>query len=145
MMLLGGLGVWGYVAALGIGAVVATGATYEIVHNANAVEISQLKTDAANQRAVNATAALTQLTGFIDKMHEADSSYAGALADIDNRFSLIQKGLTNARRVPLPVDCKPDTGRVRSLTDAIAAANGSPASVSGPSGTMPTNPKPIGK
>jgi len=141
MMFLGGLGVWGYVAALGIGAVVATGATYEVVHNANAVEISQLKTDAANTRAASATAALNQLTGFIDQMHTASNDYAGQLQLIDNRFALIQKGLANARRTPLPTDCKPDAGRVRSLTDAIAAANGSTAADGGPSDPVPTDPK----
>lgn len=142
MMFIGGLGVWGYVGALGIGAILATGATYEVVHNANAVEISQLKADAANQKAASATAALSQLTGFIDQMHVASNDYAGQLQLIDNRFALIQKGLANARRTPLPPDCKPDAGRVRSLSDAIAAANGSTAANSGLERPVSPNPKP---
>ena len=57
-------------------------------------------------------------------MNAAGAGYQASLAAIDAQFSNLQKGLSNAIAAkPLPVDCKPDAGRVRQLAAAVAAAN----------------------
>ncbi len=118
-------GIWGYVAAFGVGTIIATSATYYVVHNANAVEISDLKLQASEQRAVNVTASLNQLTGFINTMHVAALGYQTYVASVEGYFGKIEQDLHHATaQKPLPPDCVPDAGRLRTLTDATRAANG---------------------
>lgn len=114
-------GVWGYVAAAGVSAVLAVGATWYIADNIRVAQVDALKLQIANTQAASATAALTQLQGFISNMHAAATDYGNTVSDIDARFAALQKGLHYAK--PLPVDCKPDADRVRGLAAAIAAAN----------------------
>lgn len=116
-------GIWGYVAAFAIGTVLATSATYEIVHNANAVEISNLKLDAQTLQTKSVSASLTQLQGFISIMHTAENGYQTALAQINDAFAALEKEFKNATAKPLPADCRPDAARLRVLSDAIAATN----------------------
>jgi len=121
-------GIWGYVAAAGFAAALSVGATYYVVHNANAAEIANLHTAAAETKADNVSAALAQLTGFISNMHNADAGYNSDLASIKNQFAALELEFKNATVKPLPLDCKPDVGRLRILSAAVTAANGNTAS-----------------
>lgn len=117
-------GVWGYVAA----AVVAGAAVFFVTHYIDAAvygkQIADGKTQLANFKAASASAALTQLTGFIDKLHTSENDYTATLQTINNQYVSIQKGLSDAiAKKPLPANCKPDAGRLRVLTDAVTAAN----------------------
>lgn len=82
------------------------------------LELSQSKAETAN-----VAASLTQLQTFISNMHAADDGYNGDLASIKTQFAQLKKDLTNAFLKPLPVDCHPDAGRLRVLTNAVDAAN----------------------
>jgi len=116
-------GIWGYVAAAVFAAALSVGATHWIDAKGYGITIANLKTDAANQKAANVTAALSQLQGFIDKMHTADAGYSSDLQSIKDAFAALAKDFKNATVKPLPLDCKPDIGRVRILSAAVAAAN----------------------
>lgn len=72
---------------------------------------------------ISVTASLDQLQGFISKMDAAGGDYTAALAQIHADFAAIKKEFANATLKPLPADCRPDVGRLRVLTDAVAAAN----------------------
>lgn len=116
-------GVWGYVIALGFGALLATGATYYIVHTANAVEIGDLKLAAKTKEAADTSATLGQLQGFIDHMHMADMEYNNTLNAINDRFATLSKDWKHATLIPLPRDCFPPPDRLRAVNAAIKAAN----------------------
>ena len=122
-LFLSGLGIWGYVAAAGIAAFLAFGATHTIDALAYGHTIDGLKLDAANQQAVNATAALNQLEKFIAGIKTADVNYKNDLETIKAQFATLKGALANATKKPLPVDCVPDAGRVRAFNAAISAAN----------------------
>lgn len=124
LSLFGG-GIYGYIIAFGIGAALFSGGTYYLVHTANAVEIADLKTAAAEQKAANVTAALTQLQTFIANMHGAVADYDTLKGALDAKFAQIERDFRNAIKAnPLPLDCKPGAARVRSLGTAIGAVNG---------------------
>lgn len=116
-------GVWGYVAAAVIAAALAVGATHFIDAKSYGLEISNLELKASQQQTQSITASLTQLQNFIATMHTADTGYQTGLAAITANFAAIEKELKSATIKPLPVDCRPDVGRLRVLTDATAAAN----------------------
>lgn len=116
-------GVWGYLAAAGVAAVIATGATYSVVHNANAVAYEQLQLQKSGEEKASISASLAQLQGFIAQMHVAATDFVAIQNDIDTRFDALKKGLPHAFAVPLPANCKPDVERVRSLHAAVAATN----------------------
>lgn len=125
-------GVWGYVGAGALGALAVAPAVYYVVHNANASEIaglnlkiSQSQTQVAQSQTQSVTASLDQLQKFIAQMHTADADYQASLTAINSSFDVLKKGLSDAIKAkPLPVDCKPDPARVRSLAAAYSAATG---------------------
>lgn len=116
-------GGWLYLAAFVAGGAMAGGATYYVVHNADTVQLQNEQLARSKDQAASATASLNQLNGFIANMHGAALDFQNSQRDIDSRFAALQKGLHNAYTHHLPVNCKPDPGRVQSLTDAITAAN----------------------
>jgi hypothetical protein len=120
-------GGWLYLAAFVAGGAVAGGATYYVVHNADAVTITNLKLQRAQEQQASTAASLTQLNKFIANMNGAALDFQTAQQDIDTRFAALQRGLHNAYTHPLPGNCKPDNGRVQSLASAIAATNAHPA------------------
>jgi hypothetical protein len=84
-----------------------------------ALELSQ-----AHQQTADVQGSLDQLQGFISTMHAADAGYTASLDQINSRFATVAQELNNAIHLkPLPLDCKPDAGRVRQLSAAIIAAN----------------------
>ena len=118
-------GVWGYVAAAVVAGALAASGTYYVVHNADEVAIGKLKLAASMADTASVKASMTELQGFITSMHLADAGYQADMAGINDHFATVEKEFANAKiSKPLPVDCKPDAGRLRVLTDAVAAANG---------------------
>lgn len=116
-------GIWGYVAAAVFAAGLASAGTYFVEHSIEEKKVSDLKTSIANQKADNATQALAQLSSFISRANLASADYSTALDGINARFAALTQGFKDATRKPLPVDCRPDAGRVSILAAAIAAAN----------------------
>lgn len=117
-------GVWGYVGAAVVSGLLGSLATYYVVHNANAVEIANLRLTAANQSAADATAALDKLETYIGRIHAAQTDYQYSLTHIQSLFDDL-KGQFNALKKlkPLPLDCKPDTDRLRILGSAVTQTN----------------------
>lgn len=109
----------GFLIALGA----AAGATHYVDANVYGKQISDIKLADANAKAASIGASLSQLQGFIASMHNADADYNATLGILNQRFAGLEKELHDATLKPLPADCRPDAGRLRVLTDAVAAAN----------------------
>lgn len=123
LSLFGG-GVYGYLIASALSAALSIGGTYYVVHNANAVEIADLKLAAANQQVANVTASLDQLKKFIADMHTSVVGYDTLKDAMDKKLADIQKAFQDAIKAkPLPIGCKPDDVRMRNLAAAVAAVN----------------------
>lgn len=84
-------------------------------------EISHLTAAHAEQRASQAAGALTTLQADAEAIHKAAAEYAGIETTLAPKIAALTKELRNAK--PLPVDCRPDSVRVRNLNSAIDAAN----------------------
>ncbi|VVE27925.1 hypothetical protein PPN31114_03498 [Pandoraea pneumonica] len=77
----------------------------------------------AEDRASAAEAALADFVKGADLVRDAAKSYTDERAAIVGKLDQLSKDLKNyANEKPLPVDCRPDAGRLRSLSDAIDAA-----------------------
>lgn len=100
----------------------AAGGAY-VVHNIDVVKLQTVQLADSKAQTASVTASLSQLQDFIAKMNAAGSDYTAALAKINADFAAIKREFVNATLKPLPADCRPDAGRLRVLTDAIAAAN----------------------
>lgn len=83
--------------------------------------LSKLKTAQAVEKANQATGALTTLQADAAAIHQAATEYAGIETTLAPKIAALTKELRNAK--PLPVDCRPDTVRMRNLDAAIDAAN----------------------
>jgi hypothetical protein len=97
--------------------------TYYVKDNVDGRKYTALELKQSQAETKNVQASLDQLQGFITNMHTADADYTGSLQIIAQNLQLIKKEVANATVKPLPTDCKPDVGRVRVLTDAVAKAN----------------------
>lgn len=106
----------------------AAGGVY-VTHNADTVKLQAVQLADSKAQTASVSASLSQLQGFISTMHTADADYGSDLAAINSQFAALKKELTNATLKPLPVDCKPDAGRLRVLSDAVTAANARPTTV----------------
>lgn len=84
-------------------------------------EIADLKAGYAKERETQATAALTTLKADADAITKAAGEYAAITSPLAPKIAALTKELRNAPR--LPVDCRPDAGRVQNLDAAIDAAN----------------------
>lgn len=89
----------------------------------NAV-IADLQRDSETGRADRAETALDTLNTAINKMNTAAGDYIIARDNLRLQMDAITKELKNVQaKNPLPVDCRPDAGRLRSLQAAVDAAN----------------------
>lgn len=117
-------GVWGYVVVAAFAAALAFGATHWIDANAYGKTIADLKTTAAKQQAADATAALSQLSGFIADLQKAAHAYKDAVDDITAKYAAISTEFKHAiAKNPLPDSCRIDSERLRILSAAVAQAN----------------------
>ncbi len=118
-------GVWGYVASAVVAGSLAASATYYVKNAADQNTILSLKLAAKTLQVSDVSSQLAKLTDFINRAHVASADYQASLTIIAQRFAAISEGLKNATHTPLPVDCKPDAGRMRALSAAVTAANAS--------------------
>jgi len=87
-------------------------------------DIADLKREQADDRAAGTAAALTDLVTAAGNVKAAAQGYVSARNDLTTAMSAISKDLKNVQKQnPLPVDCRPDAGRLRNLQAAVAAAN----------------------
>lgn len=86
-------------------------------------EIAEAHEAQAVDREASARAALADLVEGASKVKAAAASYNSERAVIAGKLDQLSKDFNSyAKDKPLPADCRPDAGRVRSLSDAIAAA-----------------------
>lgn len=114
-------GIWVYVGIAAIVAVISFGATHEIDALAYGHTIDGLKLDAKTKEAADITQSLSTLQTFITGMHTADVNYNAALDTLKGNLIAIEAEFKHATQKPLPLDCKPDADRVRTLSDAVHA------------------------
>lgn len=73
--------------------------------------------------AESARAALADLAEGASKVRAMADSYSTGRAEISGKLDQLSKDFKSyAKDKPLPADCRPDAGRVRSLAEAVAAA-----------------------
>ena len=111
----------------GVGAISAVLAALSVgwlTHKVDQAEIEKLKAARASESLVQAYDALRRIGEASKAMNDSAASYGLLREDIDSKFASISEGLKNVQvKVPLPRDCVPDAGRVRSLAAAVDAAN----------------------
>lgn len=87
-------------------------------------KVAAVQKDSAESRAASANAALDQLAGRMDAMNTQATAAQLDVSTLAMKMDQIRKDQKNAQaQTPLPVDCKPDAGRVDRLRSAVAAAN----------------------
>lgn len=116
-------GIQGYLIAAAIAGLLASGATYYVVHNADTVKLQAVQLADSKAQTASVTASLDQLQGFIATMHTADADYNAVLVSLRGQFAALEQEFKNATAKPLPADCRPDAGRLRVLSAAVDAAN----------------------
>ena len=101
--------------------------------------ISNMQRDIATADARVANDALVQFIDQTNRIKGAADEYAGLLNTFNGRMGKISNDLRKAMEArPLPVDCKPDAGRMQSLSAAVAATNA--AAGRDPVPAMPVTP-----
>lgn len=106
----------------------AAGATWFVTSRSYEVVIANQKADKAESAADNATASLDQLKAFIGNMNAATTGYNNTQGVLYGKIDDLAKDLKNAQsKAPLPVDCKPDADRLRSLAATVSAVNAAAA------------------
>lgn len=93
----------------------------------NGWRMSAALAEAREARAVDsaesARAALADLAAGASKVRAMADSYNSGRAEISGKLDQLSKDFKNyAKDKPLPADCRPDAVRVRSLSEAVAAA-----------------------
>lgn len=83
--------------------------------------IAVLERDQEKGRADANAAALSSLRTDLQTISDAARRAVADASALPGRIGIISKALKNA--IPLPAGCRPDDLRVRSLTDAVRAAN----------------------
>jgi hypothetical protein len=97
--------------------------------------IAQIERDAAEQTAIDATAAITTLQRFVSQMNLAAVDYGKNQDALFAKLDALNKRFRDATKAaPLPVDCRPDDIRMQHLFEAISAANAAAASTGSGSG-----------
>lgn len=135
-------GIWGYVGAAVLAALIAGYSSYWVTSRGYQTEIAQLKLSQANAQVVSIQTSLDQLQHFISSMNMASQDYQASTQTLLDRLAALQKEFHSAIKVsPLPPDCRPDAQRMRFLTEAVAAANDT-ASGGGFGETLRTPPAP---
>ena len=84
-------------------------------------KIAGIERDHANEAKQNAEKALSDIATATTTINEAAKRYGSVQSTLSSEIANLKKDLQNEK--PLPVDCVPSAGRVRSLNAAIDAAN----------------------
>jgi hypothetical protein len=126
MNLLGGI--YGYLGAAALAALVTAGATYYVTSEGYKLTIANLHTQIEHKNAVDIGASLDQLKKAITVMTAAGTAHQEDIAALTAKLDKITAEFRNAIKAsPLPADCLPTVERMRALDSAIAAANAAAA------------------
>lgn len=127
----------GYVVAALAGAVVAGGMAWTAQGWRYGAQIADIERDQAQGRADAAQVTLDQLRQDIDAIATAGRRAAAVGPTLTAQINKLTGALKNAP--PLPDGCRPDSVRVRNLTDSARATN-SAAAGQQLGGAVPGNP-----
>lgn len=87
-------------------------------------EIARLQNEGLQLHVARQQTMINQAQTAMDNISAAATRLTGISDTLDTQFHNIKEDFKNAiHATPLPVDCKPDAGRLRSLTAAVNAAN----------------------
>lgn len=111
----------GYAAAALAGALVAGAAAWTVQGWRGEARLARQQAQTARDDAEVARAALAQTTRDIQVMATAAAQAAGVAPQVTAAMSKLNQELKNA--TPLPAGCRPDGVRLRTLQDAVGAAN----------------------
>ncbi|MFY3654170.1 hypothetical protein ACOTEO_29095 [Achromobacter xylosoxidans] len=111
----------GYVAAAVVGAV----AAWFVLDALHGREISELRLEQSRDDLSVAREAIQQTNDDLLAMVANARAAAAAGTELTASIGAFSKAVKNAN--PLPAGCRPDTDRVRSLTDSVRAARGAAA------------------
>ncbi|QDQ87681.1 hypothetical protein FMZ60_08820 [Alcaligenaceae bacterium SJ-26] len=121
----------------GAAALLAAGAAWTAQGWRYGERIALIERDQAQAQATAARLSLDQLLADIDTVAAAGRRAAAVGPSLTAEINKLTGALKNAP--PLPDGCRPDPVRVRSLTDAVRAANRAAAGQQ-PGATMPAAP-----
>ena len=129
-MLLGG---WkGYAAASLLSALLAAGGASYVTALGYRLTISQIQRDHAASDARATQAMLADFVSDAARIHAAVQAMASLENGLGRRFDHLSKDFHDSiQSHPLPSDCMPDAGRLRTLRQAVAAANAATGAKSG--------------
>lgn len=127
----------GYAAIALLSALVGAGGASYVTALGYRLTISQMQRDRAEANARNDQAALAGFAAQMARIQAAARVLASVQAGLDRHFGVISRDFQNAiQSHPLPSGCVPDAGRMRALSQAVAAAN---AAVGGQLGSAMPN------
>lgn len=110
------------VAAVCAGLIAGSGAWFVRGTMAEAVE-AHLKEEASAKVAVDTKAALDDFVKSSKAIKDAAASAQIDISGVSAQLAAIRKDQRNAKTIPLPVGCKPDAPRMRSLAATSAATD----------------------
>lgn len=84
-------------------------------------QIAECRREQAQTKADIATASLNQITNDVRNIAAAAQAARETASQLPVQIGAISKALRDAK--PLPIGCRPDVDRVRSLTESVRAAN----------------------
>ncbi len=86
--------------------------------------ILTMQRDQAKAQTISVAASLNQLQTFITTMQSAANGYQSDQSALSAKLDQLHKDFGHVAQLsPLPVDCRPDPGRLHILSASIAAAN----------------------
>lgn len=116
----------------------ASAGTYWVASQAYGKEIASLQRDEARYRADEYKSSLDQFVRDSSAVHDAAQLFSAKQANFQEQINAINAAFDEANRIaPLPGNCSPDSRRMRSLADAIKAAN---LSIAGQRPSRPVSP-----
>lgn len=126
----------GYAATGLLSALLAAGAASYVTALGYRLTIAQMQTDRADTDARRSEAALAAFTAQAERIQNAALALEHVQDGLGRRFDVISKDFQDAiKSHPLPAGCVPDVGRMRALSQALAAANA--AAGAKPGGAVP--------
>lgn len=88
------------------------------------ITIANMERDKVSSDLAAANTALQQFTADTNTIHDAAAAFDSVQFSLNKALVTISRDFNSAIKAhPLPVDCKPDAVRLRSLSAAIAATN----------------------
>lgn len=105
-----------------VAAVAGAGAAWYVLAAAHGQELAELQLDRAVDDLAVARASIQQTNRDLQAMAKNARAAAAVGPELTASIGALSKALKNAN--PLPAGCRPDVDRVRTLTDAVRATNG---------------------